>query len=297
MQVRDRIKKILFPPLWLMVVFVIVSAAGLVTVFSKSLEEHPLAYGIYVLSAYTVIVICISFGLDAPRYYREIKRKVYENPLGYRYMTDVNFKVATSLRLSLGFNLAYSVFKLTAGVFYSSFWMGAVAVYYLILSVLRFLLLRYMNVKIKRKRLLREYRQSKLCGILLFVLNCSLSGIVFQMVWQNKGYYYPDILIYAVAAYTFYSVISSIVDIVRYRKYKSPVISAVKTIRFTAALVSLLSLETAMLAQFGEDENFRFIMTALTGAAVCLIILGTSVVMIIQAERGIKNQIHNRERS
>ena len=166
MQARDRIKKILFPPLWLLVVFGIVSVIGLVTVFSKSLEEHPLSYGIYALSAYTVIVICISFGLNATRHYRGIKRKVYENPWGFRYITDVNFKIVTSLRLSLGFNLAYSVFKLTAGVFYASFWMGAIAVYYLILSVLRFLLLRYMNGKTTRKRLLYEYRQSKVCGIL-----------------------------------------------------------------------------------------------------------------------------------
>lgn len=292
---KDKYKKILFPPIWLMVILTIISVVGLVTVFSNSLEEHPFAYGIYVLSAYTMTVICILFGITVPKYYQAAKRKVYDNPVGYRYMTDVDFKVMTSLRISLGINLVYSVFKLAAGVLYSSLWMGAVAVYYIVLSILRFMLLRYMNMNVKRKRLLREYRQSRLCGILLLILNLSLTGIVFQMVWQNKGYYYPDMLIYAVAAYTFYSVISAVVDIIRYRKYKSPVISATKAIRFTAALVSLLSLETAMLAQFGDDETFRFIMTALTGTAVCFIILGISVTMIIQADRGIKALRRRRE--
>lgn len=49
----------------------------------------------------------------------------------------------------------------------------------------------------------------------------------------------------------------SVIDLVKYRKYKYPVLSAAKAIRFAAALVSLLSLETAMLAQFGDDESFR----------------------------------------
>ena len=98
---------------------------------------------------------------------------------------------------------------------------------------------------------------------------------------------YPGTLIFAAGAYTFYTVGSSIIDIVKYRKYKSPVLSAAKNIRFVAALVSLLSLETAMLAQFGNDEAYRFLMTLLTGSAVCLIVLGISVYMTVKANIGI----------
>ena len=144
-----------------------------------------------------------------------------------------------------------------------------------------------MNSDKEKKGLLYEYKQSKLCGILLLILNLSLTGIVFQMVWQNGGYSYPGTLIFAAGAYTFYTVGSSIIDIVKYRKYKSPVLSAAKNIRFAAALVSLLSLETAMLAQFGNDEAYRFLMTLLTGSAVCLIVLGISVYMIVKANIGI----------
>ena len=51
------------------------------------------------------------------------------------------------------------------------------------------------------------------------------------------------------------------------------------------ALVSLFSLETAMLAQFGSEstEHFRVIMTALTGAGVSCIMVGMAVFMIVRS--------------
>ena len=81
---------------------------------------------------------------------------------------------------------------------------------------------------------------------------------------------------------------------IKCRKYKSPVLSASKAIRFASALVALLSLETAMLAQYGNDEVFRRVMTSLTGAGVCIIVLAMSVYMIVKANRELHRlQIHD----
>ena len=55
-------------------------------------------------------------------------------------------------------------------------------------------------------------------------------------------------------------------------------------------LVSMLSLETAMIAQFGGDDSvFRQIMTSATGAGVCVIVLGMAVYMIIKSTKLLKN--------
>lgn len=286
-------KKLLFPPVWLIVLLSLFSAAALITVFANGFDKHPIAYVIFVLSAYAVTVFCVFLVKTMPDYYRKAKQKFYEHPYGRKYMTDIGYKVRVSLYISLGINLIYSVFKLLSGIFYSSFWWGAIAVYYMVLSLMRFIILRYMrNEKDSAKNLLSEYRKYRLCGVLMLILNLSLTGIVFQMVWQNKAYSYPEIMIYAAAAYTFYSVTISIIDLIKYKKYHSPVMSASKTIRFASALVSLLSLETAMLAQFGNDESFRRTMTALTGAGVCIIVLGMSVFMVCNAiskMKGIKS--------
>ncbi len=285
------VKKLIFLPGWVMVLLTIFSTAALVAVFVKGWEQTPAAYVVYALSAYTLTVVCIFFAKTLPRQYKNIKQKVYEHPYGNKYMTDIGYKVRISLYISLGINLVYSVFKLASGIFYSSFWWGAIAVYYIILSVIRFLLLRYMRSD--NQHILFEWHRYRLCGILLMLLNLSLTGIVFQMVWQNKAYTYPEVIIIASAVYTFYTVTVSIMDIIKYRNYESPVISASKTIRFAAALVALLTLETAMLVQYGEDDAFRQIMTACTGAGVCLMVLGMSVYMIVRASKEIKKiQIH-----
>ena len=100
-----------------------------------------------------------------------------------------------------------------------------------------------------------------------------------MILYQNKGHEYHGILIYVMATYTFYMTVSTIVNLVKYRKYHSPVMTMTRVIALSAALVSMLSLETAMFSQFGQNmstENKR-LMIALTGALT----VGIVVVLIM----------------
>ncbi len=205
-----------------------------------------------------------------------------------KYMKDVNYKVRVSLYVSLGINLAYVGFKLISGIIYGAFWFDAFAVYYLFLTLIRFLLLRYMRKPHNRKDLIAEFRRYRLCGILMLIMNIALTGVVTHMMIRNETYAYHEIVIITMAAYTCYAVTVSVIDLVRYRKYVRPVISAAKSIRFTAALVSLLSMEASMLAKYGNDESFRRLVISLTGAGVCLFVMAMSVYMIMRANRVIK---------
>ena len=250
-------KKLLLPPGWVMAILAGFSAAALPVVFLRGADEHPAAYAVYALSAYALTVVCIFLVRTLPGFYRAARQKLYANPWGKRFMTDAAFRVWMSLLVSLGMNLVYSAFKLTVGIVYSSFWWGAVAVYYIVLSMIRFLLLCQMRSMRSQQDIMSEYRRYRLCGAMLVLLNLSLTGLVVQMVRDHRAYVYPESMVLASAAYTFYTVAASILDMVKYRAYKSPTLSAAKIIRFAAALVSLLSLETAMLAQYGGGEGFR----------------------------------------
>lgn len=86
--------------------------------------------------------------------------------------------------------------------------------------------------------------------MILMTLNLTLSGTVLMIIHQNKGYEYHGMLIYVVAMYTFYVAIHAVISVIKYRKHQSPVMSTAKIISLSAALVSMLSLETAMLAQW-----------------------------------------------
>ncbi len=89
------------------------------------------------------------------------------------------------------------------------------------------------------------------------------------------------------AAYTFYAVILSIVALVRFRRHGSPILSAIKVVNLTAAMVTLLSLEATMLQRFGDADDwiFRGTMIGISGLVASLILLSMSVYMIIQASK------------
>lgn len=142
---------------------------------------------------------------------------------------------------------------------------------------------------------LKELKRSRLCGIILMTVNFALSGVVILVIVQNKGFEYNGILIYVMAMYTFYVTTHSVIDIFKYRKYNSPVMSTSKSISLAAALVSMLSLETAMLSQFGTENTtpyFDQIMVGATGAGVCIIVLTMSIVTIVRANKELKHYNH-----
>ena len=272
---RNIINKILYPPVWLMILLTIISAVLLPLIFILGWEESPIAYAAYVIAFYTVSVLCLFFAIVCPKGYEEIKQRVYKHPLGEKYFTDLTFKVRVSLYTSLAINLVYSVFKLASGIFYSSLWIGAIAVYYILLSIIRFTLLYHMQRK-HNAGLIEEYRSYRISAVLMMFINLTLSGIVLNMILTEKTPSVSDVFVITNAAYTFYVLTVSILDLVKYRKYKSPVMSAAKAIRFAQALVSLLSLEASMLVQFGNDEAYRKFMLAISGAGVCIIVLSMS---------------------
>jgi hypothetical protein len=111
-----------------------------------------------------------------------------------------------------------------------------------------------------------------------------------MVVQDNAGFHYPGILIYIMAMYAFYSMTAAVMNVIKYRRYRSPVMSAAKVLHLAAAMVSMLALETAMLAEFGQSssEDFRIIMTGCTGGAVCASILGIAVYMVCRSTIKIK---------
>ena len=116
-----------------------------------------------------------------------------------------------------------------------------------------------------------------------------------MILYQGKGYEYHGILIYVMAAYTFWITAVAIKNLVKYRKLGSPVMSMAKIISMAAALVSMLSLETAMFSQFGQDmspENQK-LMIMLTGAGVSIIIVTMSVYSIIKNSKEIRKIMEN----
>lgn len=282
--------KLVFPPIWLIVLLFIASAVALPLVFVKDLGETPVAYVVYVVAFYTVCVISAFCGVVLPRQYKNIREKIYAHPIGHRYMTDAAFKTHVSLYASLTVNLLYVGVNVVSWFLYRSAWFIVLAVYYVILAVMRFLLVRYIRIHELSKNRLGELQRARLCSCILLLLNFVLTGAVMMILHQNKGFEYHGVMIYVMAAYTFYITTHAIIDLIKYRKYRSPVMTTSKIIALSAALVSMLSLETAMFSQFGGDmaSEDKWLMIALTGAGVSIVVIVMSVYMIVKTAQEIK---------
>ncbi len=285
---KQLLYRLLFPRLAIVLICVPAAAVLLVYTFSVGGKYSPMAYVSYVLSAYALAIACARIIRIPKRGYAD---RLHRNKYLHRYLTDVPFKMHMSLYLSLGVNLIFVAIKLFFGIYYGSVWFGTLAVYYIMLSVMRFLLLRQVNRNSIGTDTVSEWKNYRLCGIILLLMNSALSGVVILVLHKKESFHYDGHLIYVVALYAFYNIITAARDVVKYRKYQSPVMSAAKAIKLATSLVAMLSLETAMLMQFNKREDaeaFRRIMTGAVGGAVCAIILAMAVFMIVRSNRQLK---------
>ena len=269
---------------------------SVIAVAAFKVQNPVLQYVSYLASAYALVVTITGFTYIR-RAVGGVRKFVSDHPLmkkfrstkvGEKFLTDARFRAGVSLYQGFFINLLYIIVKLVSGIVYRSAWFIALAVYYILLAVMRFLLVRRLNTQDEAA----ELRRYRLCGIMLLFMNQALTGIVVFIVRQNQGFAYPGLLIYAMAAYSFYAVTIAIVNIVKTRRHKSPILSASKAINLVAAMVSILSLETAMLAQFGgnDDPMFRQVMTGATGGGVCTIVIGMAIYMIWRANKNLKQK-------
>lgn len=282
-------KKFLFPPLWLIIILTMISIIALVSVFVKGWDTNPIAYVIYAVSFYTLTIICIACYKTILGYYKDIKEKVYENKYANRYLTDAAYKTHINLYTSLGINLLYIATNTVSAVIYNTYWFAIFAIYYGIMAVMRFLLVRYIEKNHIGESRLGELKRSRACAYILMTVNLTLSGVVLMMVYYNRGFQYQGFLIYVMAMYTFYTTVTAIIDLIKYRKYRSPIMFISKIIKLASSLFSMLFLETAMFSQFGQNTSAetKQIMIMATGAGICVVVVGMSIYMIVRSSNEI----------
>lgn len=276
---RDIIKKIFCPNKILGFLIFNIAFGLLVYVFSCHLEGTLLAYISYPLSAYALTIFCIWFYKVCKFSSDSIKTsKVYNI-----YQNHFILITKTLLSLSLAINLVYGIFKLLFGVYYRSWWLITFAIYYLLLCFMKLSLVKNLDNKEK------DYKKLKHTGMVLLFLNIILIGIIVLILKQNQVIKYNGLLIYLVALYDFYLIISAFINVFKYRKNHSPIILASKCINLTVAMISMISLAVAMITEFGDNDlNFKYIMISCMGFGICLINSFMAIYMIVNASKCIR---------
>lgn len=273
--------KLLFPNKVLIFFLVNISAALLVYAFCAEERPEAAAYVSYGFSAYALTVVCARM----PELFEKIKKSLHDNKYTNRILNGKTLRIRISLYGGMVWNSGFAVFKVVMGILYQSKWLFAMAGYNVILSGMRFLLI-YRDINDRNEendyeKRVRGLHSYKVCGWLMLLLNMAITVIVAMVVLDKHRIVYPGFMIYAIAAFTFYCMTMAIINMVKYWQRHNPIFAAVKRIGMAKALVSLFTLQVAMITQFGGADGINDrAMNGITGLAVCVITTLMAVLML-----------------
>ena len=293
---KQWLKRLLFPPAWAVALVAVPSFVWMTVELIRQEEGRWTAYVSYALAAYALCLLCVRIPAIIRAFrcgfaHVEWIQKALGTPFAQRYRQDGVFRAQCAVGIGLVINLLYTALNVFHAVWYRSLWSAALGGYYLLLALLRFMLASYTVRHPAGSNLPAEWRRCRWCGIVLLPMNFALAVVVGLVTRSGHGFVYPGILVYMMAVYAFYALTMAVINLVRYSKSSSPVITATKMITLISAMVSMLALETGLLTQFGSGDQqlFNQIMTAATGGVVCTMVLIMAVHTIRVSARHIRN--------
>ena len=280
-------KALLFPHIAIMIILLPVSAVFLVGSMVFIGTETVIAYISYALATYTLTVWCFRI----PKLIKLFKNFKNENKYARLWQEDTRLRVNVSLYGSLAWNALYGIFQLWLGFYHSTFWFYSLGAYYICLAVMRFFLAHYTTKYAPGEKMRSELIRYRACGIIFLVMNLALALIIFFMVYWNRTFEHHMITTIAMAAYTFTAFTLAIINVIKFKKYNSPVFSASKAISLAAALVSMLTLESTMLTTFADGtmtDIDKKMMLGMTGGVISLLIVAMAIYMIVNGTKRLK---------
>lgn len=282
---KSSIKKIFNPKDYIVVIGLFIIIFSLIYLIVFDGFGTPISYFLYLLMSYSLIIICIKVYIIVKT---KFDRFINNNKYLIKYKYDHKLRYRISLFSSLLCNVLYVLFKLITGIVFKSIWFISFAFYYLLLVILRTNIGEY---EIRKKNTLKdEYKKYRNTAVILLFTIVILTIIILIIVNQKIMNIYPSWIAISVALYTFYLIFSSIYSLIKYRKFKSPLITSTKIISVITSLVSLISLEIVLIPTFGtEQENFFEIMIMATGGGIAIIIIIISIYMIIKSTEWLNN--------
>ena len=96
-------------------------------------------------------------------------------------------------------------------------------------------------------------------------------------------------MVIAFAAYAFYKITMAILGVIKSQKQADLTLRAVRNVSLADALVSIFSLQTALLFSYGAGGGYAAANMA-TGSAVCLLTIAMGIKMIVKAHKMTKEK-------
>ncbi len=264
----------------------LLSIAGALTMLFVDYAGTPLeilAYALFALAAITLSYTVYTLVLFIPKWRKNIITWAESREFTRNLLRNFGFRTLVVAVGSLVMSILFGAFNGVLGILEKSVWYGALAAYYIVLALLRggVLLSRKRNADSPYKQV-KTYRN---CGILLLIINLALSSAIAQMIFDDRSFQYEGLMIFASAAYAFYKITMSIINIFRAKKQDDLTVRAIRTVNLADAAVSILALQTALLATFNDGLTDISLFNTLTGIAVSVTALTLGILMIVNGNK------------
>ena len=154
------------------------------------------------------------------------------------------------LCISTAVNYFFAEFQLYGGIRYRSAWFAALGVYYAVLTSVKL----YLGLS-KDKRGHNAWKVFHFSGLALVIANFALIVMISIMIATPSitTYGYSTVIAAGVVFWTFYLLISAVVVMVRKKGEHDAITLAGNIVQFVGAAVSILMLQTAMIASYGAQ--------------------------------------------
>ncbi|MNB71637.1 hypothetical protein D3C81_462200 [compost metagenome] len=167
-------------------------------------------------------------------------------------------------------------------------WFMTTAAYYLILCAARgYALYKYTRAKGKQDPKLRytlEFAVYQRSGIFLCLLGVSYLLVCLRMYFYGDAIVFKGLVVYLVATVAFTKLSIAIYGILANRHLKGPIISTLKMISFTDAMVAIVVTQYTLI-MLEEDSSHAMSSSALLGMGCSVVFFLMGIYMLLKKKK------------
>ena len=187
---------------------------------------------------------------------------------------DYLFRTVYTARISALITFGFTVFNGVIGVLYRSVWNISICIYYVLLAVVRRIIVRSQRKTVDKNQDKEIIKKTYVVThIILILIDLALVVPITLMVIGARNYTYGMIPAISMAAYTTYRMTMSIIHYFKSKRNENRFIRVIRTINLQDTLVSVLTLQNALIIANGDDMASMMRLTMWTSAGIWGVIL------------------------
>ena len=187
---------------------------------------------------------------------------------------DYHFRTVYTARISALITFGFTVFNGVIGILYRSVWNISICIYYVLLANVRRIIVRSQRKTVDKNQDKEIIKKTyAVTHIILILIDLALVVPIALMVIGARSYTYGMIPAISMAAYTTYRMTMSIIHYLKSKRNENCFIRVIRTINLQDTLVSVLTLQNALIIANGDDMASMMRLTMWTSAGIWGVIL------------------------